>query len=193
MNRTFALATVALATLGSASAALFTETFTAVSYRGPYDGVIGTGSFTYDSDLVPETGDFWLYPRNGLTVTFTLLDQTFHETDDYNFDVGPSLGFSNGMPLSFSLNLRAKGAGNLVNFFDPGVERVNLGGFLLPEGEIWDGWLPFPQSPHGPYEIDMAINVDPMPEASTSAAGLLVGLGLLALRNRRARRSNSNV
>lgn len=188
MKRALALATLTLAAWSSASAALVTETFTAVAWLGPYDGTIGTGSFTYDSAILSGVGFEWLYPSDGLTLTFTLLGQTFHETDDFKFDSGPVVLFFDGMPASLGFNLRATGAGNVVDFIDSGVERVNLGGFLIPEGQDWDGTFPIPQNSHGPYEIDMAINVDPAPETGAPAAGLLLGLGLLALRIQRTRR-----
>ena len=187
MKRTLALASLTLAAWSSASASLVTETFTAVANFGSYLGTTGTGSFTYDSSVLTGSGFEWVRPTDGLTLTFTLLGQTFHETDDFKFDSGPVVGFLDGMPSFLDFTLREKGT-SPVDFIDPSLERVNVGGFLIPEGQTWDGGFPVPQSLHGPYVIDMAINVDPAPEVGAPAAGLLLGLGLLALRHQRTRR-----
>jgi|GEM_PF-1831175 len=186
---TLAVTAVALATIGSATADLITEHFSGEVYQGPFQGAVGTGTFSYDSSVVFNSGLQFVTPVEGLTLSFTMFGQTFQETDDFKYDRLPVLGFFDGVPSFLDFSVREDAGGNSTDILKPGVFRIFAGGFLIPEADSpWSGEFPVPSSPHGPYVlVDVWVNTGPVPEGSVPAAGLLSGLALVVLWSRRLR------
>jgi hypothetical protein len=96
-NRVAAGALLLAAALPSAPAAVITESLTGVVVAGPFAGTVGTGSFSYDDSLIV-AGDEILGVADGLTVSFSILGQTFTEGDDLAFPSTPLLEFAGGTP-----------------------------------------------------------------------------------------------
>lgn len=96
-NLVAAAALMLAAAWPSARSAVITESLTGLVTGGPFAGTVGTGSFSYDDSLVV-VGDEILGVADGLTVSFSILGQTFTEGDDLAFPSTPLLEFEGGTP-----------------------------------------------------------------------------------------------
>jgi hypothetical protein len=113
-----------------AQSAIVTKTFVGTIQNGSLAGAQGTGSFSYEEELVIE-GDEELDPNSSLTVIFSFDGQDFDETNDVNFDSFPILSFFDFEPESLDFIL-VSGV-NDVEFANP--ELVDLSMFdLFPSG-----------------------------------------------------------
>lgn len=105
-------------------------------FGGPYDGFMGSGSFTYDeTELL--VGDETLDPVTGsLEVSMTILGQTFTEVDDIDFDGFPELEFVDFEPAFINFIVAETGfAGqNPVEIDEPLVDRIVMIGSLSEDG-----------------------------------------------------------
>jgi len=82
----------------SARGALVTESLTGTVSGGPFASTVGIGSFSYDDSLIV-TGDETLGVADGVTLSFSILGQTFTESDDLAFPQSPVLEFDGGTPV----------------------------------------------------------------------------------------------
>jgi hypothetical protein len=99
---------------------------------GPYNGTVGSGSFSYDNSALI-VGNETLSPGLGdLQITFTILGQTFHETDDVDSPAYPRLDF-NAFTPTFMNYLLSESLGNSpIAINEPGVDSIFLIGPLTP-------------------------------------------------------------
>jgi hypothetical protein len=163
LRRTIALGVVLfLAGIpGVAQSDLVTKTFIATILEGPLEGEFGTGSFSYDNDIL---GDDIIGPAEGLTVSFNFEGQVFNETNDQSFDLFPELVFENFVPVELDF------------FLTDGVNGVNFTNPLLLELEMEDALLPDSGSGNFDFETELSAEVVPIP-----AAAWLLGAGLIGL------------
>lgn len=156
----------------TADAVVVNETFTARVGGGAFDGTIGTGTFSYDDDLIPSFGLFEIGPNEGLRLTFTLFGQTFEETNDYEYDEYPKLYFEDRRPtiLDFLVDERPGPGLNATPIAEPGVTGFYFVG-------------PFSGTPGAGLEIGLA--VVPEPPGGVFAGVTALGLGLFAWWRRR--------
>jgi hypothetical protein len=146
---------------GVAQSELVTSTFIATILEGPLQGEFGTGSFSYDNDIL---GDDIIGPAEGLTVSFTFDGQVFNETNDQSFDLFPELVFENFVPVELDF------------FLTDGVNGVNFTNPLLLELEMEDDLLPYSGSGDFDFETQLSAEVVPIPAAVWLLGGGLIGL-----------------
>jgi hypothetical protein len=138
---------------------------------GPYNGTIGSGSFSYD-DSALITGFETLSPGLGnLQIAFNILGQTFHESDDADSPAFPRLNFSSFTPTFMNYLLSESASVNPININEPGVEAIILIG-------------PLTLAAGGGFQSAGEILVVPEP-----AGGVLFVLALAALSPRQPRRN----
>lgn len=156
----------------SASAVVVNETLTARVVGGVFDGTIGTGTFSYDDDLIPEFGLYDIGPIEGLQLTLTLFGQTFEETDDAEYDEYPKLYFEDRVPvlLDFLVSENPGEGLNATSIDEPGVTSFQFLGNL--RGALGEG-----------YEVDLI--VIPEPAGGVFVGVTALGLGLFAWLRRR--------
>lgn len=153
-----------IGTSGMVYADLVTQTFAGTVSDGLYQGAVGTGSFTYDTDLILE-GDEILNVENGLTVAFSFGGQVFDESHDVDFDIFPELEFSDGRPVFLDYSL-VDGQSD-VNFSDPMLFAVALGEISLSPGDV-------------DYDVELFAQAVPVPAAIWllgSGIACIIGLG----------------
>ena len=171
--------TIALGTIlilagipGVAQSELVTNTFIATVLDGPLAGDFGTGSFTYDDDLVE---DEIIGPTERLTVSFTFDGQVFDHTNDRSFDFFPELVFDGFIPVELDFTL-ADGV-NGVNFNNPLLVVLSM-----DELSPFNGNGSFDGSGNFDFETELVATVVPIP-----AAAWLLGAGLIGLLGLRRR------
>lgn len=147
-------------------AGIVTEAWTVTIAGGPFDGTVGSGTFSYDDALII-TGEEAISPLDGLTIDLTILGQTFSEADDVGFDSVPELGFSGFVPvyMDYLIQEAVLGGSNPVDIDEPGVIEIDLDVSLTPASG-------------GGFESTGSILVHPVPEPSTL---VLASLGLLCI------------
>lgn len=151
-----------------AQSAIVTKTFVGTIVNGSLAGTQGTGSFSYDEDLIV-SGDEELDPTTSLTVMFSFDGQDFDESNDIDFHEFPVLTFFNSEPESLDYVLTT--GINGVEFENP--ELVDLSMFdLFPSGGSFD------------FETDINATYVPIP-----GAFWLLGSGLAGLVAFRKKRS----
>ncbi|MBE7501596.1 MAG: hypothetical protein HS113_15095 [Verrucomicrobiales bacterium] len=155
----------------TASAAAVYE-ITARVVGGVFDGTIGTGTFSYNDDLIPEFGPFEIGPIEGLRLTLTLFGQTFEETNDVEYDQFPKLYLEERRPtaLDFLVDENPGSGFNATSIDKDGVTAFYFVGNL--RGAPGDG-----------YEVDLV--VIPEPPGGVFAGVTALGLGLFAWLRRR--------
>jgi len=169
-----ALAAVTLA--GAAPAAIVNYDFTATIVdpaSGPYSGLTGTGTFSYDDSQIPTSGssagninlfaNFFGFPQ--FDFTLNILGQTFTDVED----PFANLNIRNYEPISFAFDV---GAGVID---DPFIRRlrtvpVNTSGFNLTD--LGDNQL----------AVDMIVEVVPLPASIWMLGAGVLGLGAWARR-----------
>jgi hypothetical protein len=158
---------------GMAQSDLVTYTFIGTIVDGPRTGETGTGSFTYDDDLIIN-GDEIINPKeDGLLVSFTFDGQYFNETNDALYDESPELGFDNSEPTFLDYYI-ADGV-NGVNFNDPNI--AGLWFYTDP------GLIPLSS---GDFNFKTEISAVPVP---IPGALWLLGSGMIGLAGLRRRKS----
>ena len=153
---------------GMAQSAIVTETFIGTAVNGPLTGDIGTGSFTYDDDLLVK-GDELIGPTDGLTVTFSFDGQAFDQTNDEGFDEYPELEFSFSIPIA--LDYLLVDGENGVNFNNPII--AGLGMLEL-----------FPSFGGYDFETELSASYVPIPAAIWLFGSGIAGLVGLRIRKR---------
>ena len=153
---------------GMAQSAPVTNTFIATVAEGPLAGQSGTGSFTYNDDLIIN-GEEELNPTDGLLVTFSFDGQAFDQTNDVDFDDFPILEFSNFIPII------------LDYFLVDGENGVNFNNPFLAELEMFDL---FPSSGNYDFEMEISATLVPIPGALWLFGSGLSGLVALRMRRR---------
>ncbi len=143
-----------------AQSAIVTKTFVGTILNGSLTGTQGTGSFSYEDDLVIE-GDEALDPNSSLTVMFSFDGQDFNESNDIDFDEFPVLTFFNFEAESLNYILTA--GSNGVNFANPDLVELSMLS-LFPSGGSFD------------FETDIEATYVPIP-----GAFWLLGSGLAGL------------
>jgi hypothetical protein len=162
-------------------AAILTESFSATVASGPFAGLSGSGSFSYDSDAVASEGFTLLTPFEGLTLTFTVpaWDQTFTEADDADYDFFPEVDFFDGVPFFLDFLVSEEGPDNPVDINADGVFNFAIVGDLIPvEPTTAQPSGLGPLAAPGSYTISMFVNV---PEPSGAVFAAVSGLGLCGL------------
>jgi hypothetical protein len=150
-----------------AQSAIVTKTFVGTIVNGSLAGVQGTGSFSYEEDLIGN-GDEELTPTSSLTVMFSFDGQDFDETNDVDFDDFPTLSFFNFEPvLDYILSADSNG----VDFVNPDIVSLSMNS-LIPSGGSFD------------FETDIDATYVPIP-----GAFWLLGSGLAGLVACRKKRS----
>jgi hypothetical protein len=173
-----------LLSIGNANA-LTTNSLTGTVFGGFYDGIVGTGSFTYDESLISGIGAEEIFAIDGidaLTVDFTIFGQTFTEANDIDSPFTPILGFDNGNIVFLDFIVDEELGPVLTDIDEPGVLGFDIfdifavvgGGF---EGDVivFEGELPGAGG----------TGVTDVPEPGALA---LFGIGLLGLGLTRRRR-----
>lgn len=165
--RYFSILIVVLAVIGTAGmvqAGLVTYTFSGTVLDGPFEGSIGTGSFSYNRDLIIE-GNEVLNVANGLTVAFSFGGQAFDATHDVDYDEFPELEFYDGMPVF--LDYQLVDGWSDVDFDDPNLLGLGLGELNSSVGDF-------------DYEVELFAEAVPIPGAIWllgSGIVCLIGLG----------------
>lgn len=165
-------ALVLAATLLPAHAAIVSFPFVAPVTAGPFAGEVGTGVIRFD-----DTFSGTLSPANGaVEVDFSVLGQSFDETNDQGFPDFPELTVLDGVPIAIDVLLVQGSAG--VAFDDDRIALIALQGALVP-GTVAG-------SLRAPIDIEIA---DPgvVPEPATFGLASLALLGLGWRRRRAAR------
>ena len=133
----------------------------------------GSGSFSYDDADISGNGTEVINAEQNLTVTFTILGQTFTDVDDLDYTVfgSPDLTFDNGTPVFLDFFLseipELPVGTNTIDITEPGVTYIDL----------WDGFSSTNLTPVvGGFETDVYVNPVPVP-----AAVWLFGSGLIGL------------
>jgi hypothetical protein len=170
---TFSLAATCLTALAlngpSVSAAIITESLKGVVTSGPFAGTVGIGTFSYDDTSLTGIGDELVTPLEGLALEFTIFGQTFHETDDADYDLFPELDFTDGVPVFLDF---------LVAEPAPDI--------LAPDVIAFGFFSPLTPLATGGWEAEVLVIPEPKGGAFAAVSGL--GLGLVAAHRRRARR-----
>ena len=170
---TFGLAAACLTALAlnspSASAAIVMESLKGVVASGPFAGTVGLGTFSYDDTSITGIGEESITPFEGLAIEFTILGQTFRETDDSDYELFPGLNFTDGVPVFLDF---------LVAEPAPDI--------LAPDVIAFGIFSPLTPLATGGWEAE--VFVIPEPNGSVFAAVSGLGLGLAAVQRRRARK-----
>jgi len=152
------------------SAAIITESLTGVVTSGPFAGTVGLGSFSYEDTSITGLGDESVSPFDGLTFEFTIFGQTFHETDDPDYDFFPALNFTDGVPVFLDFLVTEP----TPDILAPGVIGFGIFSQLTPLNA--GGW-------------QAEVFVVPEPNGAAFAAVSGLGLGLVAVGRRRIRKA----
>lgn len=169
---------IALPCIQRLQAQVVTFTFEAPVLTGDWAGEVGVGSFSIDGTLIvpPYTGDVGpMTPVTGsMSLTFTILGQTFSDSDDSGYPTFPLLSLVDGAPQYLSFWIEEPG----TSINEPGAEVIFLEGFL---GDSLGG-----------YDYKVQANVlgtKPVPEPSAVAFSVVaaLGLGAFVVRRRRAK------
>lgn len=98
---------------------------------GLYDGTTGSGSFSYNTSVFV-TGNEVLTPSFGnLSVSMTILGQTFTQANDVDFPTYPQLTFSGFAPSLMNYLIREE-VKNPTAINQPGVSEINFIFALAP-------------------------------------------------------------
>jgi hypothetical protein len=160
--------------VSSANAVSVTETWkVTITDSGPFDGFMGFGSFSYESDALID-GDETLDPGSGLEgLDVTILGQTFTEVDDIDFPFLPFLTFTDFVPTDIDFVV---GEGpfydNPISIAEPGVLEIDFASGLTPGAG-------------GGFESEATAFVIPEPTASLSWAAVCWGLSSIRSRRRK--------
>jgi hypothetical protein len=150
--------------------ALVTKTFMATVLDGPLAGQIGTGSFTFDDDLIIR-GDEFIDPEQGLMVAFSFDNQIFDQTNDSDFDDWPVLRFDDSVPQYLEYWL--VDGENGVNFNNPLLVWLYIGDSeLLASSGNYD------------FETEISTQLIPIPGAVWLFTSGIAGLVVLGIRKR---------
>jgi hypothetical protein len=170
---TFGLAAACLTALAlnslSTSAAIIIENLRGVVTGGPFAGTVGLGTFSYEDTSLTGIGDETVTPLEGLAIEFTIFGQTFHETDDLSYDLFPQLGFTDGVPV----------------FLDYMVTEPTVD-ILAPNVIAFAALSPLTPLSTGGWEVEIVVIPEPSGSVFFAVSGL--GLGLVAVQRRRARK-----
>jgi hypothetical protein len=116
---------------GKAGAVIVTEPWTVNIVGGPYNGVVGTGSFSYDNAQLV-FGDETLSPTTSLTLSLTIFGQTFTEVDDIDFTSFPRVDFSAFVPVNMDYIVSETDLDNPTPINQGGVRSFSAQGPLVP-------------------------------------------------------------
>jgi len=174
------LAFIFLATAHNASGSILTEPLTVtIIESGSFDGVVGTGSFSYDDDFLMD-GDEILDSTTSLELEFTIFGQLFTEDDNFSPALF-TLDFENFVP-SFLIFVIAEenifdfpGEVNLVDIVEPGVIVIGAASSLSPA--VGGGF-------------DAAGEIIAVPEPSSIVLWATIGLAALTTQNRGNKKRN---
>lgn len=168
-------------------ASALTSTFTGTVSGGPFDGVTGSGNFTYDNTAITDgTG---VVVGSDLGIEFTLFGQMFDESDDINFigslfSATPVLTVLEGMPIDLDF---AVSEDPLAGLNTVAIDQSGVTGFSFISGSLMETDV----SNHFSLDIDVVVgDLSPPPSrsvpdnASTSLLLLSSVLGLVSLRKR---------
>ncbi|MEQ8662168.1 MAG: hypothetical protein RLW62_15240 [Gammaproteobacteria bacterium] len=112
---------------------------------GTFAGAIGSGTLSFDSDLVSGIGAETLTPQTGLTVSLTFLGQVFTDVDDIDYPGFPELDFMDGVMVEFDYVVSEVNGTTLTAIDTPGVFGFNMlavtqseapGGGLMISGDL---------------------------------------------------------
>ena len=152
----------------NANSAIVTYNLTGtVVTPGDFFGEAGTGSFSYDDDLLTGSGLEAIDAFSSLSVDLTIFGQTFTESDDISGSA--SLTFNNGEPIQLDYlisELPDPPDNNTVAIDEPGVITIDI-------------FEPYPSNLRpvtGGFEVDVKVEAVPVP-----AAVWLFGSGILGL------------
>jgi len=161
-----------MAMTNNAKGGITTEPLTVTVSGGPFDGVIGTGSFSYDSGFASINGSSVFLYNPSPRITLTLFGQTFTEADDarrFTLSALPSFTLDDSfIPSSLNYAIAESGS-NPVAIDEPSVIGISIFGSLVPAAS-------------GGFEIAASVTV--VPEPSSLLLGVLTTLGLLMRRRR---------
>lgn len=137
--------------------------------NGPYAGTSGSGTVAYEDTLVSGIGFEQLIGLD-IQLSFTILGQTFAETEDVAYPLFPLLDFFDGVPtfLDFAVVENAPDQGLSTEIFAPRVSEIR---FISPlsQGLATGTYM-------GSAEVIGAI---PVPAGLPLALSGLLALGLL--------------
>jgi hypothetical protein len=153
---------------GMAQSALVTKTFIGTVINGPLSGDIGTGSFTYNDDLLI-FGDEVIEAADGLKVTFSFGGQPFDQTNDIDFDEFPIVAFENFIPVELGYNL-VDGV-NGVDFNNPLIAELVIFELSTPGGNF-------------DFKTDIFVAYVPIPGALWLLGSGIAGLAVIRRRRR---------
>lgn len=142
---------------------LTTYNFTAEdpSYLG--GSLVGTGSFTFDADLISGVDFDILTPAAGnlLAFDFTVFGQTFTDVDDSFYPDFPRIELFDGIPNFMLLTIREPPTA----IDESSVAGISVGGVLFPDGS---------------GGFDTAMDIELIPEPTTFALNC-IGIAVVLL------------
>jgi hypothetical protein len=152
------------------AATVVSHSFIGIIEDGDYRmGDFGTGSFSYDSDLII-SGDETLTPTDGLLVTFNFDGQDYSNENDISYDDSPELEFDNFTPVFLDYVL--ENGENGVTFTDNNLSTLETGfDNIDPNVKGYD------------FKIDLMSTPVPIPGAMWLLGTGLVGLAALRRKN----------
>jgi len=170
------LAFIFLATAPNASGSIVTESLTVtIVESGSFDGLVGTGSFSYDDAFVID-GDETLDSDTSLELDFTILGQNFANTLDGTFPALFSLEFENSVPSFLTFLITEDDIDGLIDeesltdIIEPGVLAIAVIDFLSPAA--------------GGFGFETTGVIVPVPEPSSIVLWTTVGLAALVRKRR---------
>jgi hypothetical protein len=124
-----------IVSVSNLTAAVVSYPWSVTVQGGPFDGITGSGSIGYDDSVLDVTGFGEIDPINGLTLSLTLLGQTFDETDDVDYSSFPVLTVLSFTPSFMNFIISETDFVNPTSIVEPNVTSVVVYGDLTSDGE----------------------------------------------------------